>query len=126
MTKSKIGYVDGFVLVIPKKKANEYRTMARKGRELWMKYGALNYKECVIDDANPPYIVFTFPKMVKVKPGETVWFSYIEFRSKKHRDRVNALVMKDPTMKSDPDHEKKMPFDMKRMAYGGFRVVVSS
>lgn len=124
MPKINAGYVDGFILVIPKKKVNEYRAMARLGRKIWMKHGALNYKECIIDDAKPPYVSFIFPKMAKAGPGETVWFSYIEFRSKKHRDRVNALVMKDPDMQPDP--ERKMPFDMKRMAYGGFRVAVSS
>ncbi|MEK6797168.1 MAG: DUF1428 domain-containing protein [Spirochaetota bacterium] len=125
MVKNKSAYVDGFVLAVPKSKINKYREMARQGKELWMKYGALNYKECIIDDAKPKFVTFTFPRMAKAKPGEVVWFSYIEFRSKKHRDRVNARVMSDPSMKP-PDPKEKMPFDMKRMAYGGFRVMVTS
>src|SRR3989344_6442616 len=107
-------YVDGFVLVVPKKRVPEYRSMARKGGKIWMKYGALDYKECMLDDAKPKFVTFIFPKMAKAKPGETVWFSYIVYKSKKHRDQVNAKVMKDPSMKSDdPNHMEKMPFDMK-------------
>lgn len=124
MTKAK--YVDGFVLVVPKKRVAEYRKMARDGGKLWMKYGALAYRECVLDDAKPKFVTFIFPKMAKAKPSETVWFSYIEYKSKKHRDEVNAKVMRDPSMKSDdPNHMANMPFDMKRMAYGGFKVAVS-
>lgn len=119
-------YVDGFVLVVPKKKVAEYRKMAQKAGKIWKKYGALDYKECMLDDAKPKWVTFTFPKMVKAKPSETVWFSYIVYKSKKHRDQVNAKVMKDPSMQSDdPNHMEKMPFDMKRLAYGGFTVVVN-
>ncbi len=125
MSKSNVGYVDGFVLVIPKKKEAAYRNMAREGAKIWLKYGALGYKECKINDAKPPYITFTFPIMAKAKPTETVWFSYIEFKNKKHRDQVNAKVMKDPAMHPDQQKNKEMPFDMQRMAYGGFSVVVS-
>jgi uncharacterized protein YbaA (DUF1428 family) len=102
--------------------------MAQDGAKAWIKFGALSYKECMLDDAKPKYITFTFPIMTKVKPGETVWFSYIEFKSKKHRDQVNTKVMKyfDAQAKDKGDAMKDMPFDMKRMAYGGFKVVVSS
>jgi alkaline phosphatase len=127
MTKKQTRYVDGFVLVVPKKRVAEYRKMAQGAAKFWMKCGALNYKECMLDDAKPKWVTFTFPKMAKAKPNETVWFSYIEYKSKKHRDQVNARVMKDPSMQSnDPNHMEKMPWDMKRMAYGGFKVVVSS
>ncbi|OGY46531.1 MAG: RNA signal recognition particle [Candidatus Buchananbacteria bacterium RIFCSPLOWO2_01_FULL_46_12] len=126
MAKNQTKYVDGFVLVVPKKRVKEYRKMARQGGQMWKKYGALDYKECMLDDAKPEWVTFIFPKMAKAKPGETVWFSYIEYKSKKHRDQVNARVMKDPSMQpTDPNQMEKMPFDMKRMAYGGFKVVVS-
>lgn len=126
MKKNKTKYVDGFVLVVPKKNVAEYRKMAEKAGKIWMKYGALDYKECMLDDAKPEFVTFTFPIMAKAKPSETVWFSYIEYKSKKHRDQVNAKVMKDPFMKmDDPNHMEKMPFDMKRVAYGGFKVEVS-
>lgn len=126
MASNKVGYVDGFVLVVPKKKVEQYKKLARQGAKTWMKHGALGYKECMIDDAKPEHVTFAFPIMVSAKPSESVWFSYIEFRSKKHRDQVNARVMNDPSMQmSDPDLVNKMPFDMKRMAYGGFKVVVS-
>lgn len=125
MAKSNVGYVDGFVLTIPKNKLAAYRKMAKEGARIWLKYGALGYKECMINDAQPKYVTFTFPKMAKAKPNETVWFSYIEYKNKKHRDQVNAKVMKDPSMQPDKQATKEMPFDMKRMAYGGFSVVVS-
>ena len=98
MSKSKTGYVDGFVLVVPKKNLEEYRKMAKGGAKIWLKYGALNYKECMLDDAKPKHITFTFAKMAKAKRSETVWFSYIEYKSKKHRDQVNKKVMSDPSM----------------------------
>jgi len=114
-------YIDGFVLAIPKKKVAAYRKMAARAGKLWMKYGALEYIEAVADDLNPKGVVLKFPKMVKAKPSETVCFSYIVYRSRKHRDAVNKKVMKDPAMKEEP---KDMPFDMKRMAYGGFKAIV--
>ncbi|MBP6858306.1 MAG: DUF1428 domain-containing protein [Candidatus Pacebacteria bacterium] len=123
MKKQKTNYVDGFVLVVPKNKVVLYKKMAQLGARVWKKHGALDYKECMIDDANPAHITFTFPKMTELKKGETVWFSYITFKSKKHRDQVNAKVMKDPAM-NDPMYQE-MPMDMKRFAYGGFEVVVS-
>ena len=120
-------YVDGFVLVVPKNRLAEYKKMARQGAKIWKKYGALDYKECQLDDAKPPWVELTFPKLAKARRNETVWFSYIVYKSKKHRDQVNKRVMADPAMQSgDPDHMKNMPFDMKRMAYGGFKVEVSA
>jgi uncharacterized protein YbaA (DUF1428 family) len=124
MAKVKEGYVDGFVLVVPKKKVNDYKKMARIGAKVWKKYGALDYKECMIDDVKPQWVTFTFPKMTKVKPGDTVWFSFITYKSRKHRDQVNAKVMKDSEMNGDKWKDKPMPFDMKKMAYAGFKVVV--
>lgn len=131
-------YVDGFVLVVPKKNLAKYKKMAEEGKKLWMKYGALDYKECVGDDLYPSMgdekmKVLTFPEMTKIKPSETVVFSYIVYKSRKHRDQVNAKVMKDPSM-NDPKNEQsssssknqKMPFDMKKMAYGGFEVIVGT
>ena len=118
-------YVDGFVLVVPKKRVAEYKKMAQGAAKMWKKYGALSYRECMLDDPKPKWVTFFFPVMAKAKPNETVWFSYIEYKSKKHRDAVNAKVMNDPSMKDmGPNDMSKMPFDMKRMAYGGFEVVV--
>lgn len=123
-------YVDGFVLVVPKKKRAEYRKMAQLGKKMWMKYGALDYKECVGDDLktkdmgggmNP----LSFIKMSKAKPTEDVWFSYIVYKSKKHRDEVNAKVMRE-MMKDPKSKNMSMPFDMKKMAYGGFKVIVNT
>jgi alkaline phosphatase len=118
-------YVDGFVLVVQKSKLAAYRKMATMGRNMWMKYGALDYKECVGDDMNIKGVV-AFPKAVKAKPGEIVVFSYIVFKSRAHRDAVNKKVMKDPTMNDPKYANMPMPFDMKRMCYGGFKVIVSS
>ena len=129
MAKNMTKYVDGFVLAVPKKNVAAYRKMAREGARMWMKHGALDYKECMGDDLHPnmggmPFL--PFPKMAKMKPNETVWFSYIGYKSKAHRDQVNKRVMKemDELAKDHPDHMKNMPFDMKRMAYGGFTVEV--
>lgn len=122
---TKTTYVDGFILVVPKSKVAAYKKMAQLGARVWKKYGALDYKECMIDDAKPKGISFNFPKMTKLKKGETVWFSYITFKSKKHRDQVNKKVMSDPAMNDPQWSEMSMPMDMKRFAYGGFKVVVS-
>ena len=116
-------YVDGFVFSVPKKKRAQYKKIASEASIVWRKFGALDYKECRANDVNPKFVTFTFPKMAKVKPSEEVWFSYIVFKSRTHRDVVNKAVMayfekKYPTM------EKLMPFDMKRFAYGGFSVEV--
>ena len=118
-------YVDGFVIAIPKRKLAVYRRIAAKAGRVWKDHGALEYVECVGDDLLPKGIVFPFTKMARVKPGETVVFSWIAYRSRAHRDRVNARVMKDPRLKAMMD-PKAMPFDMKRMAYGGFKTLVEA
>ncbi len=121
MTKAK--YVDGFVLSVPKKNTDKYKKMAQEASKVWKKFGALDYKECMIDDVKPKFVTFTFPKMAKTKPGEAVWFSFIVYKSRRHRDAVNKKVM----AYFDKKYSKKdmaMPFDMKRFAYGGFEVVV--
>jgi len=120
-------YVDGFLLPVPKKKLGEYRRMAREGGKIWKKHGALEYLECVGDDLKPNmggFKIATFPGTIKLKPGETVFFSFIIYKSRAHRDRVNAKVMKDPLMNDPANKDKPMPFDMKRMAYGGFKAIV--
>jgi len=121
-------YVDGFVFVVPKKKLAEYRKMAQLGRKMWKKYGALDYKECVGDDLRPKPMggmkLRLFSEMAKAKSEEAVWFSFIVYKSKKHRNAVNAKVMKDPIMNDPKWKDKPMPFDMKRFAYGGSKVVV--
>jgi uncharacterized protein YbaA (DUF1428 family) len=114
-------YVDGFLLVVPKRKVEAYREMSRKAGKLWMRYGAIQYVESAGDDLNVKMGV-PFPRLVRLKAGETVIFSWIVYKSRAHRDRVNAKVMKDPAMANmDP---KEMPFDMKRMYFGGFQVLV--
>ncbi len=117
-------YIDGFVLPIPKKNLDAYRRLARKAGRIWKEHGALEYRECAGDDYKVPMGV-TFPKLVKLKRGETVVFSWIGYRSRAHRDRVNKKVMADPRLAKlcDP---KTMPFDPKRMAYGGFKVLVDA
>lgn len=121
---AKAHYVDGFVLSIPKKNTAKYKKMAREASKVWKRFGALDYKECIIDDPKPKFVAFTFPKMAKVKPGEAVWFSFITYKSRKHRDEVNKKVMAYFEKKYGKNH-MEMPFDMKRMAYGGFKVEVS-
>jgi uncharacterized protein YbaA (DUF1428 family) len=113
-------YVDGFVIPVPKKNLETYVRMARMGAEMWMKHGALDYIECVGDDLGNKWGT-PFPRMMKLKPGETVVFSYIVFKSRAHRDRVNAKVMKEMEKMGDM---KEMPFDVKRMVYGGFKGLV--
>jgi uncharacterized protein YbaA (DUF1428 family) len=113
-------YVDGFVIPVPKKNLKVYARMARMGKEMWMKHGAIDYKECVGDDLEGTSGWTTFLRMMKLKPGETVVFSWIVYKSRAHRDRVNAKVMKEMEKMSP----KEMPFDMKRMVYGGFKVLV--
>ncbi len=113
-------YVDGFVIPIPKKSVKAYREMAKLGCKVWMEHGALEYRECIGDDFKIPGIT-PFPKRIKAKPGETVAFAWIVYKSRAHRDRVNAKVMKDPRMVMGP---KSMPFDPKRMMMGGFNVIV--
>lgn len=115
-------YVDGFLLAVPKNLLPIYRRMAIKAGKIWREHGALEYRECVGDDMNVK-IGMPFPKVIKPKPGETVIFSWIVFKSRAHRDRVNDKVMKDPRLAKMTDQEP-MPFDCKRMAYGGFKTLV--
>jgi uncharacterized protein YbaA (DUF1428 family) len=118
-------YVDGYVLALPKKNLRTYRQMAEKAGKVWRKHGALEYFECVGDDLNTKWAGIKFPRTVRAKPGETVVFSFVVFKSRAHRDRVNAKVMKE--LMSDPAcGDKPMPFDMKRMVYGGFKVLVEA
>ena len=119
-----MAYVDGFVLPVPKKNLAAYRRMSKKAGQIWREHGALEYRECVGDDLAFKMGV-AFPKIAKVKPGETVVFAWIVYKSRAHRDRVNAKVMKDPRLTASMD-TKKMPFDVKRMAYGGFKVFVEA
>jgi alkaline phosphatase len=123
MIKHKGAYVDGFLLVVPTKKLKAYKNLARIGKKIWCKYGALDYKECIGEDLNTKWGI-PFSKIVKLKAGEKVVFSYIVYKSRTHRDRVNAKVMKDPSMNDPKYKDKPMPFDLKRMAYGGFKVLV--
>jgi uncharacterized protein YbaA (DUF1428 family) len=116
-------YVDGFVLAVPKRNIDAYRRMAKLGAKIWREHGALDFRECIGDDLAVK-MGMPFPKMMKLKPKETVVFSWITFKSRAHRDSVNAKVMKDPRL-SDMD-PKSMPFDMKRMAYGGFKIIVDA
>lgn len=114
-------YVDGFVVPVPKKNLQAYRRLAQKAAKIWMEYGALQYIECVGDDVKPGKLT-SFPQSVKLKPDETVMFSWIVYKSRAHRDRVNKKVMADPRLSSmDP---KTMPFDSKRMIFGGFKTLV--
>ena len=115
-------YVDGYVLPVPKKNVAAYRRMAQKAGKVWRDHGALEYMECVADDVKPGKHT-SFPQSVKLKPGETVVFAYIVFTSRAHRDRVNAKVMKDPRLANMMD-PKSLPFDGKRMFWGGFKVLV--
>lgn len=117
-------YVDGFLLVLPKKNLPAYKKMATEGMKAWKKFGALDYKECVIEDAKPKGVTLTFPKLTKVKPSEVVVFSYITFKSRAHRDQVNKKVMKYFSEEYKGPAEDAMPFDMKKMSYGGFEVFV--
>lgn len=116
-------YVDGFVLSVSKDKVADYHKMAKLGAKLWKRHGAVGYFECQADDIHPKDVVFTFDKMAKTKPDEVTFFSFIIFKSRKHRDQVNAKVMKDPEMGAGAS--ATMPFNMKRMAYGGFESIVS-
>lgn len=113
-------YVDGFVLPCPKKNLAAYRRLARMAGKIWREHGALDYKECVGDDLTHKGVV-GFPKLAGAKAGETVIFAFIVYKSRAHRDRVNKKVMKDPRVQSTPN---PMPFDVKRMAFGGFKVLV--
>ena len=113
-------YVDGFVLPLPKKNVAAYRKMARKGAKIWLKYGALEYRECVGDDLDIKGTL-PFTKGIRTKPGETVVFAWIVYKSKADRNRIMKKIMSDPSMQPDGS---EMPFDMKRMMFGGFKVLV--
>lgn len=117
------GYVDGFVIPIPKKDGAKYKKIAQEACAVWMRFGALDYKECIINDAKPKFVVNTFAKLAMTKANETVWFSFIVYKSLKHRNEVNKKVM----AYFDKKYAEKpmdMPFDMKRFSYAGFNVEV--
>jgi uncharacterized protein YbaA (DUF1428 family) len=114
-------YVDGFVLPVPKENVEAYRRMAQQAGEVWREHGALDYVECVADDVKPGELT-SFPQSVMCKPDETVVFAWIVFESREHRDRVNEAVMKDPRIAGMGPAD--MPFDAKRMIYGGFKALV--
>jgi uncharacterized protein YbaA (DUF1428 family) len=115
-----MAYVDGFVLPVPRRNLAAYKRMAQKAGRIWQEYGALEYLECVGDDLDVK-MGKPFPRQLALKPGETVVFSWIVYRSRAHRDQVNAKIMKDPRLAMD----QKMPFDVKRMVYGGFKTMVA-
>jgi uncharacterized protein YbaA (DUF1428 family) len=116
-------YADCFVIPIPKRGVPAYKKLATLGKKVWMEHGAVDYKECVADDLNT-HCGMPFNKLTNLKRTESVIFAWITFKSKAHRDRVNAKVMKDPRLTSiGPEG---MPFDVERMSYGGFKVLVSS
>jgi uncharacterized protein YbaA (DUF1428 family) len=118
--RTAMSYVDGYILPVPKKHVKTYRRMAEMGRDAWMKNGAIDYKECVGDDLVAKWGT-AFTRMMKLKPGETVVFAYIVFKSRAHRDSVNKKVMKEMNAMAG---SKDMPFDAKRMVYGGFKTIV--
>jgi uncharacterized protein YbaA (DUF1428 family) len=117
-----MAYVDGFIVPVPKKNLNAYRAMARKAGKVWREHGALEYKECIADDVKVGKLT-SFPRSVKLKKNEVAWFSYIVYKSRTERDRILKKVMADKRLASMMD-PKAMPFDGKRMIYGGFKVVV--
>ena len=117
-----MSYVDGFVVPVPKKNLAAYRSMARKAGKVWREHGALEYIECVADDVKPGKVT-SFPQSVKLKAGEVVVFSWIVYKTRAARDRINKKVMSDPRLAEMMD-PKKLPFDGKRMFWGGFKVMV--
>lgn len=117
-----MSYVDGFVVPVPISKLGAYRKLARKAGKIWREHGALEYIECVADDVKPGKRT-SFPQSVKLKPGETVVFSWIVYKSRRERDRINAKVMSDPRL-ADMMDPKALPFDAKRMFWGGFKGMV--
>ncbi len=116
-------YVDGFVVPVPQAQVAAYRRMARKAGKVWIEHGALAVRECVADDVKPGKWT-SFPQAVKLKEGEVVVFSWIEYKSRRQRDLINAKVMADPRLKSMMD-PKNVPFDAKRMFWGGFKTLVA-
>jgi len=119
-----MSYVDGFVVPVPKAKLDEYRAIAKKAGAIWREHGALEYHECVADDVKPGKVT-SFPQSVKLEPDETVVFSWIVYESRAKRDEVNGKVMKDPRM-ADAMNPAKVPFDGKRMFFGGFETLVEA
>ncbi len=119
-----MSYVDGFVVPVPMKNLPAYRRLARLAGKVWREHGALDYKEWISDDVKVGKLT-SFPRSVKLKPGETVVFSWIVYKSRAHRDRVNAKVMADPRLANMMDL-KKIPFDGKRLIYGGFKILVAA
>lgn len=129
-----MNYVDGFVIAIPKANLEAYKKMAETGARVWMRHGAVDYKECVGEDLNPkmgdmaedPEMckMGTFPELIQAKPEEILIFSFIVFKSREHRDEVNAKVMTDPEMSPEAFKDTPMPFEMTRMFYGGFQTIV--
>lgn len=117
-----MSYVDGFVIPMPRKNIAAYKRIAAKAGRIWREHGAIDYKECVGDDMKV-MCGFPFPRLARLKRGEVVVFSYILYKSRAHRDKVNAKVMKDPRIHS-MGGLKEMPFDVKRMSYGGFKTMV--
>jgi uncharacterized protein YbaA (DUF1428 family) len=117
-------YVDGFVIPVPKRNIEAYRRMAQKASKVWIEHGALDYRECVGDDLNVK-MCLPFPRGIKSKPNETIVFSWIMYKSRAHRDRVNAKVMKDPRLAKMMEGSD-MPFDADRMMYGGFKTIVEA
>ena len=117
-------YFDGFVVPVPRKKLDAYRRMAKTASKVWRDHGALEYVECIADDVKPGKVT-SFPQSVKLKPGETVVFAYVVYKSRAQRDRVMAKVMKDPRLANMMD-PKKMPFDAKRMFWGGFKGLIEA
>ena len=117
-----MAYVDGFVLPVPKRKTALYKKIARQAGKIWKEHGALEYRECIADDVKSGKLT-SFPQAVKLKPGEAVWFSWIVYKSRRDRDRILKKVMSDPRL-ADMMDPRKLPFDGKRMFWGGFKVEV--
>lgn len=122
MEGTRMPYVDGFIVAVPKKNLEAYTRMAKKAGKIWREYGALDYREWVAEDVSVGKRT-SFPRAVKLKPGETIIFSWITYKSRAQRDRINAKVMADPRLKSMMD-PKALPFDARRMIYGGFESLV--
>ncbi len=117
-------YVDGFVLCVPKDKIDAYINMAKGAGKIWKEHGALEYKECIAEDMEDKSFCMTFPQMANPKEGEIIIFAFIVYESRAHRDEVNAKVMADQRMNDACPSPEDMPFDCKRMAYGGFKAIV--
>lgn len=119
-----MSYVDGYILPLPAENVEAYRAMAQCAGQIWIEHGALSYRECLGDDLNSEWASDSFPKAVNASANEKVIFAFIEFESREHRDEVNAKVYEDPRLEECGDMEDP-PFDFKRMAYGGFQVLVN-